>query len=317
MITPAYNVGRWIDETIDSVLRQTERQFEYIIVDDGSTDDTADVIRRRLSGDDRIRLISTSNGGSGEARNVALAHASAPFVAFLDGDDHWHPEFLRRQLDAMGSAPAGVGATFCHTRVMLESGQVVGLRWQPTGSFDLDRLLIENNPTHNGSSLLIRRSCFDEVGVFDASLPSCVDFDMWLRIASQSSTPLFFGHRHYLVDMRLMRTGSISSNRSARLETLDKVLAAYAPRMKRLSPSLAYVRPAVLAYRDAFDDLGNRWAMVARDAGIAALIGRHWGLSLLIWSNSGSPNRSRLRALRNSARTGIYRGLARASALLG
>jgi glycosyltransferase involved in cell wall biosynthesis len=315
VITPAYNVGKWVGAAIDSVLRQTEDRFEYIVVDDGSTDDTADVVSGRVAGDGRLRLISTANAGSAEARNVGLAQVRTPFVAFLDGDDIWHKDFLRWQLAAMQSAPAGVGATFCHTRVMLESGQVVGLRLQPTGFFDLDRLLVENNPTHNGSSLLIRRSCFDEVGVFDASLSSCIDFDMWLRIADESSTPLFWGHRRFLVDMRLMRTGSISSNRPARLGALDKIIATYAPKMTRLPPDLAYVRPAVLAYRDGFDEFGNRWAVHARKTGSAVLGRTLWGLSVLAWSHAGPKGRLRLRALRNSAWTGMYRGLAFAAIL--
>ncbi|GAA4700313.1 hypothetical protein GCM10023215_43790 [Pseudonocardia yuanmonensis] len=247
VITPAYDVGPWIGEAIDSVRRQTEGRFEYLVIDDGSTDDTADVVRARAALDPRIRLISTPNAGSGAARNLGIVESSAPFVAFLDGDDRWHPEFLRRQLDVLEGAGGRVGATFCHTRVMLENGRVVGPRWQPAGVCDMDRFLAENNPAHNGSSLLVRRSCFDEVGVFDTGLASAVDQEMWLRIGARSSTPLFRGVRRYLVDMRLMRTGSISSDRGARYDALEKLLTEYAPMMRRLPMGLAYVQPAVFA----------------------------------------------------------------------
>ncbi|RZT85404.1 glycosyl transferase family 2 [Pseudonocardia sediminis] len=317
VITPAYNVGPWIGDAIDSVLAQTESRFEYLVVDDGSTDDTADVVRSRAALDPRVRLVSAPNGGSGAARNLALAQSSAPFVAFLDGDDRWHPEFLRHMLTVMHDAPRDVGIVYCHTRVMLESGQVVALRWQPTGRCDLDRLLVENNPPHNGSSLLIRRSCFDEVGVFDTSLASAVDFEMWLRIASASTTPLLWGTRRYLLDMRLMRTGSISSNRGARFECLDKVIADYAPLMTRLHPGMAWIRPAVFAYRDGFDEIGDRWAMAAREAGPAALARDPWGRSLLAWSSAGRTRRARIRALRDGARSGAYQGLSRAKQISG
>lgn len=312
VITPAYNVGPWIGEAMDSVLRQTEHRFEYVIVDDGSTDDTAEIVRRKAASDGRVRLISGENAGSGAARNIGLAETTAPFVAFLDGDDRWDENFLRDQLAVMRAAPAGVGVTFCHTRVMLESGQVVGLRWQPAGSCDMDRLLVENNPPHNGSSLLIRRSCFEEAGCFDVDLPSAVDFEMWLRIAAKSTTPVFWGSRRYLVDMRLMRTGCVSSNRSARFESLDKVLAEYAPMMTRLHPGLAYVRPAVFAYRDGFDEFGNRWAAEARKAGTAELARSRWGQALLAWNQGGPTGRSRLRTLRNTTRSGIYKGVSHA-----
>ncbi len=312
VITPAYNVGPWIGEAIDSVLSQTESRFEYVVVDDGSTDDTAEVVRSRAALDPRIRLLSVPNGGSGAARNLALAQSSAEFVAFLDGDDRWHPDFLRHMLAVIHRAPREVGIVYCHTRVMLESGQVVALRWQPAGRCDLDRLLVENNPPHNGSSLLVRRSCFDEVGVFDTTLASAVDFEMWLRIATSSTTPLLWGTRRYLLDMRLMRTGSISADRGARFECLDKVVGEYAPRMTRRHPGTAWIRPAVFAYRDGFDDVADRWAMAAREAGTAALARDPWGRSLLTWNSAGGSGRARIRALRDSARSGAYRGLSRA-----
>jgi glycosyltransferase involved in cell wall biosynthesis len=311
VITPAYNVGRWIGEAIDSVRRQSEGRFEYVVVDDGSTDDTADVVRGRAALDARIRLISTANAGSGAARNLGIAETTAPFVAFLDGDDRWHPEFLRRQLHTMHTAPGPIGATFCHTRVMLESGRVVGPRWQPAGPCDMDRFLAENNPTHNGSSLLVRRSCFDEVGVFDTGIASAVDLEMWLRIGAWSSTPLFYGIRRYLVDMRLMRTGSISSNRTARYEALDKMLTEYAPMMTRLHPGLAYVQPAVFAYRDGHDEIAERWARQALAAGTTRLARSRWGQSLLGWHGAGPAGRVTMRAARDGARAGIYGGISK------
>ncbi|MCW0215846.1 MAG: glycosyltransferase [Pseudonocardia sp.] len=312
VITPAYNVGPWIGDAIDSVLAQTEGRFEYIVVDDGSTDDTADIVRAKAAVDSRIRLVSSPNAGSGSARNLALRESSAKFVAFLDGDDRWHPDFLRSQLDVMDRTPSSVGVVYCHTRVMLESGQVVALRWQPAGACDLDKLLVENNPPHNGSSLLIRRSCFDEVGVFDTTLTSAVDFEMWLRIATRSATPLFWGNRRYLVDMRLMRAGSISSNRGARFAALDKVLAEYAPQMTRLHPGLAYVRPAVFAFRDGFDDVASEWALQARKAGAKELARSTWGASLLAWDQAGPVGRARIRSARDGVRSTAYKGVAQA-----
>lgn len=317
VITPAYNVGQWIAEAIDSVLCQSETAFEYVVVDDGSTDDTADIVAERAARDPRLRLIRTANGGSGQARNVAIEASSAPFIAFLDGDDRWHRDFLRTALATLQQGPPEVGATFSHTRVLLENGRLVGLRWQPSGRFDLDRFLIDHNPPHNGSSLLLRRSCFTEVGVFDPALRSGVDFDMWLRIAAKSSTPVFHGIRRYHVDMRLMRTGSISLDRSARYRALDRILAEYTPLMRHSEPGLAYVRPAVFAYRDGHDDLGDAWAAEALSAGTSALRRDVWGLSMLAWTHAGPARRARMRELRNAARAGVYRGLATAAKVVG
>jgi glycosyltransferase involved in cell wall biosynthesis len=313
VITPAYNVGPWIGEAIDSVLAQTEGMLEHVVVDDGSTDDTAAIVADRAARDPRLRLIRTANGGSGQARNVAIADTSAPFVAFLDGDDRWHPEFLRTALTKLRQGPPEVGATFSHTRVLLESGRMVGMRWQPAGLFDLDRFLIDHNPPHNGSSLLLRRSCFRDVGVFDASLRSGVDFDMWARIAAKSATPVFLGIRRWHVDMRLMRTGSISRDRSARYCALDRILAEYAPLMRHSQPGLAYVRPAVFAYRDGHDDFGDAWAKEALTAGVGTLSRNIWGLSLLAWSRAAAPRRAQMRTMRDAGRAGVYRGLSAAA----
>jgi glycosyltransferase involved in cell wall biosynthesis len=317
VITPAYNVAAWIGEAIDSVLGQTESRLEYVVVDDGSTDGTADIVAERATRDPRLRLIRTPNGGSGQARNIAIEDTSAPFVAFLDGDDRWHPDFLRTALTKLQQAPPEVGATFSHTRVLLESGRLVGLRWLPAGPCDLDRLLIDHNPPHNGSSLLLRRSCFTEVGVFDAGLRSGVDFDMWLRIAAKSSMPVFLGIRRWHVDMRLMRTGSISLDRSARYRALDRILAEYSPMMRHSQSGLAYVRPAVFAYRDGRDDLGDIWAKEALTAGVGALRRDVWGLSMLAWTHAGPARRARMRNLRNTTRAGVYRGLGTAARVIG
>jgi glycosyltransferase involved in cell wall biosynthesis len=313
VITPAYNVAAWIAEAIDSVLGQTERSLEYVVVDDGSTDNTADIVAERAARDPRLRLIRTANGGSGEARNVAIEATCAPFIAFLDGDDRWHKDFLSTALSTMQQAQPDVGATFSHTRVLLESGRLVGLRWLPAGRCDLDRLLIDHNPPHNGSSLLLRRSCFTEAGMFDAGLRSGVDFDMWLRIAAKSSTPVFQGIRRWHVDMRLMRTGSISLDRSTRYRALDQILAEYAPMMRHSQPGLAYVRPAVFAYRDGRDDLGDAWAKEALTAGAGALSHDVWGLSMLAWTRATPAGRARMRIMRNATRAGVYRGLGAAA----
>ena len=225
VVTPAYNVGPWIGQAMDSALSQTEARFEYVVVDDGSTDDTAAIVRRSAASDPRIRLVSTRQRWLGRrAQRRARPSPRHRSVSFLDGDDRWHPQLLHHLLATLETAPPHIGAVFAHSRVMLASGRAVSLRWQPSGICDLDRLLVENCPPHGGSSLLIRRSCFDEVGDFDTALRSAIDFEMWLRIAPTSATPAFHGIRRWHVDMRLMRTGSISRDRTGRYRALETVL---------------------------------------------------------------------------------------------
>ncbi|MED1467215.1 teichuronic acid biosynthesis protein TuaG [Bacillus salipaludis] len=102
IITPSYNASKFIEKTINSVLMQTYQNWEMIIVDDCSTDDTPDILNRYAEEDERIRVIfSKENGGAAIARNLALQHAQARYVAFLDSDDCWKPDKLERQLTFM------------------------------------------------------------------------------------------------------------------------------------------------------------------------------------------------------------------------
>ena len=105
VITPAFNAGRYIGETIASVQGQTWRDWELLVVDDGSSDDTADRVREFLW-DRRIRLLSQSNCGVSAARNAGLRLARGSYIAFLDADDAWKPENLERKLHALTTTPS-------------------------------------------------------------------------------------------------------------------------------------------------------------------------------------------------------------------
>src|SRR5690625_120229 len=111
IITPAYNAARFIGETIESVLAQTYENWEMIIVDDCSTDDTREIVQSYQEKDSRIKLFTLDkNSGSGVARNKAMDEAKGRFIAFLDSDDLWYPEKLRRQIAFM--LDNGVAFTF-------------------------------------------------------------------------------------------------------------------------------------------------------------------------------------------------------------
>jgi glycosyltransferase involved in cell wall biosynthesis len=108
VITPAYNVARYIGEAIDSVIAQTQGDFEYLVVDDGSTDETEQIVRAYAARDARTRLLSGGHRGSSTARNLGIRQARGTYIAFLDGDDRWHPQFLARSVRAMAEAPGYV-----------------------------------------------------------------------------------------------------------------------------------------------------------------------------------------------------------------
>jgi glycosyltransferase involved in cell wall biosynthesis len=302
VVTPAYNIAKYIGETVDSVLRQTFHDFEYLVVDDGSTDNSVDVVRAHVGDDPRFRLVRGEHRGPSAARNAGIREAEGQYVAFLDGDDRWHPEFLERQLQLIQSLPPDVGAVFCRSRLVLENGTLVFLQWQRAGRYDFDDFLVSSNPARNGSSLLIRKSCFTDVGGFDEELHRLEDLDMWLRIAANSKTPIFWASKYFLVNMRL-RSDSRSRSRGDVQAALYDMLESQTAKLRRLPAGLAYVRPAVVAFKyGGNDDLAEYWAGRARSVGSGQLARTVPGIRLLFWDTLPRPARRAVRSVQCSAR---------------
>ena len=302
VVTPAYNVAKYVGETVDSVLRQTFRDFEYLVVDDGSVDNSVDVVKAHVGDDPRFRLVAGEHRGLSAARNAGVREAKGEYIAFLDGDDRWHPRFLERQLRLIQSLPPDVGVVFCRSRLVLENGTLVFFQWQRVGRYDFDDFLVNNNPARNGSSLLIRKSCFDDVGGFDEELHHLEDLDMWLRIAENSKTPVLWASKYFLVDLRL-RPGSMSRDRGDIDAALNDMLESQTAKLRRLPAGLAYVRPAVTAFKyGGNDDLAEYWAGQARSVGSGQLARTVPGIRLLFWDTLPRPARNAVRSVQYSAR---------------
>lgn len=311
VVTPAYNVARYIGEAVDSVLRQSFRDFEYLVVDDGSSDSTVQVIQACAAGDSRLRLIPVAHGGLPAARNIGIREAKGRYIALLDGDDRWRMRFLERQVSLIESLPPEVGMVFCRTRSILENGLLVKPHWQRAGRYDFDDFVVRNNPAGNGSSVLIRASCFAEVGGFDESLPFAEDLDMWLRIAEGSTSPVLWGSKHFLVDRRL-RAGAMTRDTTTGEAVLDELLAAQTAKLRRHVAAEAYVRPALLALKYGSDaQRAQEWAEVARSAGFARLARSPAGWQLLAWHAMPGGGRRAVRGTAELARTTIKRVIAR------
>jgi len=185
IVIPAYNAMNYLPDTVDNLLKQTYDYFEVIIVNDGSSDN----IEKWFSQiqDERIKLISQQNQGAGIARNTGIVNAKGEYIAFLDTDDIWEPTKLEKQVNVLEENPQ-VGLVYTWVEYVNETGQSTGriLKHQTEGN--VWEKLIECNLIECGSVAMIRRSCFDDVGIFDKSLSSFVeDWDMWLRIASRFS----------------------------------------------------------------------------------------------------------------------------------
>ena len=297
VITPAYNIQDYLAEAIESVLAQTEGDFEYLVVDDGSTDSTAAIARGYEQRDPRVRVLEGGHRGSSAARNLALRKARGSLVAFCDGDDRWAPEFLERSVAVLAAAPPEVGATFSAFRYIDQTGRYLGkTQTAAAGDYDAERTLAGHCPQGNGSCLVLRRSCFDEAGLFDEDLFNCVDFDMWMRIHLRSSTPLFRFVSEPLVDWRT-RPGAISSDEAKRVDGLAEILRRYGDVLSTQSTAQAYVWPAVLAFYSGRDATARRWVAQVHRADPRYFLHSQHGLVLAVFTLVGPANGRRIRSL--------------------
>ncbi len=182
VIIPAYNAMLYLPETLDTLLGQTFEDFEVIIINDGSTDNIEEWFSTVQVKDSRLRLISQANQGQGKARNIGIQNTRGEYIAFLDADDLWAPTKLEKQVNMLDSNPeAGVVYTWVST--IDSNGASRGRTLKNYNQGKVWRALIQHNFLECGSTPLIRRNCFESVGLFDERLPPLEDLDMWLRIS--------------------------------------------------------------------------------------------------------------------------------------
>ena len=182
VVMPAYNVGPYIADAITSVRDQTFPDFELLVVDDGSIDDTADIAGRFAAADSRITVLRQDNRGLAAARNTALRHARGGLLALLDSDDLWTPRFLEAQIALLEERPAidivtGNGWTLGSH----EDGQPARPWPDPRPNPDLWTILGDELSVFIMS--VFRRRVYNTIGGFDEMLRTNEDFDFWLRAA--------------------------------------------------------------------------------------------------------------------------------------
>jgi glycosyltransferase involved in cell wall biosynthesis len=183
VIIPTYNYAPFLGEAIDSALAQTRAALEVIVVDDGSTDSTPEVL---AAYGDRIRVVRQKNRGVAAARNAGIAAARGEYVAFLDSDDAWYPRKLELQLPRL-EADRGLGLVHCGAATIDAEGRTLKTS---TGGMEgrvaeamlrLDREVI----MPQGSSIVVPKRVADEIGGFDERLPPSEDWDFCYRIAAR------------------------------------------------------------------------------------------------------------------------------------
>lgn len=178
-VIPTYNRGHVVERAIASVLEQTYRPIEIIVVDDGSTDDTAERMER-VRAPELAYIRTPTNAGASAARNLGISKARGDFVAFLDVDDEWLPDKTARQVAAFRGAPPRLGVVYCGISEV--SPEWPPIERHPTSRGDLFETLRVANVLRT-SGVMVRREVFGRVGGFDCGLAARHDWDLWLRIA--------------------------------------------------------------------------------------------------------------------------------------
>ena len=186
VIIPTFNRKQLLLEAVESVRRQSFRDWELLVVDDGSTDGTDQVIESLIS--DGIRCIRQEHSGVSAARNRGIRAARNDWIAFLDSDDYWHKQKLQQQFEALEANPEYLAV---HTdEIWIRSGVRVNPRkhHQKRSGWMFHHCL--RLCLISPSSILLHRSLLDESGLFDESFPVCEDYELWLRITARR--PVFF-----------------------------------------------------------------------------------------------------------------------------
>ncbi len=177
VIIPTYNRAKYIRESIDSVLAQTYQDYEIIVVDDGSTDNTKEII---LSYGDKVRYFFQDHGNQPLALNFGATKARGEYIAFLDDDDLWVPNKLELQVNILDSKEE-IGFVCSETYHMNESGETTHHWKRKDWNKDTFESLYENNFICH-CVVLVRKQLLDQVGGFDGTLITTQDYDLWLRL---------------------------------------------------------------------------------------------------------------------------------------
>ncbi len=187
-IIPAYNAETFIAKTLLSILSQTYQNIEILVVNDGSTDSTADIVKSFAQKDSRVILLNQSNAGVAAARNLAISKATGEYIAPIDADDIWYPQNLEKQLECLIKSEPSVGVVYSWSLDINEKDLLTGGFYNSTIEGEVYKALVYKYFMGNASSSLIRRICFEKVGGYNCQLKAenaqgCEDLELFLRIA--------------------------------------------------------------------------------------------------------------------------------------
>jgi len=275
VVIPTFNRAHLVGQAIKSVLCQTYQGFEIIVVDDASIDNTEEVVKG--FGNPRIHFLRNSqNHGASWARNSGAEVAQGEYLAFLDSDDLWYPEFLERQLTALNDFPLDVGMICCSmVRKQGESHSVI----TPSATYlTFDGNLVQARGGLCSSSFVVRRAAFHTIGGFDVNFSSFQDFDFLLRMSANYRVE---ASNDILMEYRLGKD-SISVNIDKKTKGLERIVNTYKQDILRLGVMHRYLFWLGQHYVLSGNlEMGRRlWVQALRYQVLDAKIWKHFLLTL-------------------------------------
>lgn len=217
VVIATYNTAKYLPEAVRSVLLQTYNNYEIIVVDDGSTDGT-DEVMEQFQSEEKVHYYVLKHGGQAKTKNAGIMASKGDFVAFLDADDFWTIDKIEKQLPCFNRND-NIGIVYTNLTVLDQDGgnRTSSDRKYYNGKIT-EPLLMDNFVT--GMTSMVRRECFDVCGLFDETLPMGIDYDLWLRL----STKYDFYYLNESTYVYRLWEGQLSKDYKTRMECSIRIL---------------------------------------------------------------------------------------------
>ncbi|MCX7748007.1 MAG: glycosyltransferase family 2 protein [Clostridia bacterium] len=258
VIIPTHNRSWLLINAISSVMKQTHKNLEIIIIDDHSTDETAEIVTS--IDDPRVIYVKNQKKGGNAARNTGISLSTGDFVAFLDDDDEWVEDKIEKQLKVFGM-DSRVGLVYTGSKLIyLDFG--VSYDNIPFAGGDLSKIILMRNPIGSTSSVMIKRNIFKRAGLFDESLPALQDYDLWIRICQ--ACQIGFVKEPLLYYYMRSDANQISVSMEKRDISISRINEKYIHLFERLTKKQLVERKAAGLLRNAFKAKLNGDSTLAR-----------------------------------------------------
>ena len=226
IVTPTYNSSKFISRTITSVLNQSYTDWEFLIIDDNSTDNTTELIKKFASQDSRIKLLKTASnsGGPASPKNIGIKNSLGEYIAFLDHDDEWAKDKLSKQIEFFESEKDDkLGVVFNFVNIVNNDGKILS-KYTKSYKGDVIKNLTNGNFIITSSCVMVKASIFKKVSFFDSNFKIFDDWDMWLRISREGFEFKFIPEylTNYIVHGDNACRGNNSKNRQEFIALYEK-----------------------------------------------------------------------------------------------